>query len=136
MPSSGGKKSAAQMLSERTLERLALEFEIGFFEAVLRHEPEHLGALEALGHAYTRAGLFEKGLAIDRRLVAMLPESAVAHYNLACSLSLLGQLDGAFAALARAIELGYDDFDYLANDPDLENLRRDRRYRALLQRTE
>ena len=59
-----------------TLGRLAIEFQIDFFEKFLEHEPDHLDALEALGNAYTRAGRFLDGLRVDERLIKLLPESA------------------------------------------------------------
>ena len=127
-------RNTRQLLSDDTLNRLALEFEVGFFEAVIRGEPDHIGALEALGNAYTRIGRIEDGLRIDRRLVRLLPHNAVAHYNLACSLSLAGEVEEALDALERAIRLGYSDFEYLERDPDLANVRQHRRYRVLIRR--
>ena len=88
--------------------------------------------LESLGNAYTRCGRIEDGLAVDRRLVAIIPKSPIAHYNLACSLSLLGKIDEAIESLEHAVRLGYNDFDYLEHDPDLANVRRDGRYRSLI----
>lgn len=126
-------RQGRKLLSEATLERLALGFEIGFFEKVLLGDKDNLAALETLGNAYTRCGRIEDGLSIDERLCDLLPDNAIAHYNLACSLSLLGRLDRAIEVLERAIELGYRDFDYLERDPDLENVRRDARYRALIE---
>ena len=127
-------KPSATLLPEATLDRLALAFEIGFCETVLGGEPENLAALESLGNAYTRAGRIEAGLEIDRRLVRILPASAVAHYNLACSLSLLERVDESLDALAQAVHLGYTDFVYLEKDPDLDAVRRDDRYKTVLAR--
>jgi tetratricopeptide (TPR) repeat protein len=107
-------------------------FELNFFERVLARRPEHGGALEALGHLYTRLGEHQKGLAVDRRLVRLRPERPLAHYNLACSLSLTGQQDEALAELALAVRLGYRDLDHLERDPDLQALRADPRYGAFL----
>jgi len=56
------------------------------------------------------------------------------HYNLACSYSLLGRIEDALLSLKRAINLGYEDFDYLLRDPDLENLKKDKRFRHLLKK--
>jgi tetratricopeptide (TPR) repeat protein len=125
-------RQPAKLLSDEMLERLGLEFEIGFCEMVLVSDPHNLAALESLGNAYTRSGRVRDGLEVDRRLVALLPESAIAHYNLACSLSLLGQVDASLEALERAVRLGYRDFDYLERDPDLDNVRRDGRYKAII----
>jgi len=67
-------------------------------------------------------------LALDRRLAALRPRDPVAFYNLACSHSLLKQLTRGFAALRKAIQLGYRDFDHMQLDMDLEHLRKDPRW--------
>ena len=127
-----GPRSFSKLLSDATLERLFTDFEIAFFERVLTCEPDNLAALESLGNAYTRCGRVVEGLEVDERLVRLLPDNAIAHYNLACSLSLLSRVDEAIEVLERAVHLGYRDFEYLERDPDLANVRRDARYRALI----
>ncbi len=47
----------------------------------------------------------------------------VALYNSACARSLRGEEQAALDALARALEAGFDDFDLIAKDPDLEPIR-------------
>ena len=42
----------------------------------------------------------------------------------------------AFEVLARAVELGYDDPAHLRRDPDLDSIRDDGRFSALLARLE
>jgi hypothetical protein len=69
---------------------------------------------------------------VDKKVVNLLPENPVARYNLACDYSLLKMLDEAFIELELACLVGYDDFDYLAQDPDLANLRQDPRYQQIL----
>jgi tetratricopeptide (TPR) repeat protein len=107
-------------------------FEMGFFEAILKDRPEYLAVLEALGQLYTELGQYEKGMAIDKRIVRLKPGSAVARYNLACSYSLLEIPGKALEELRRAVELGYSDWEHLENDEDLANLRSDERYRSLI----
>lgn len=107
-------------------------FERDFYESILQKRPDYLGVLEALGGLYTELGEYERGLAIDKRLAEMKPTSAVAHYNLACSYSLLQMPGKAFAALRRAVELGYDDWEHLEKDKDLANLRADPRYEKFM----
>mgnify|MGYP001230750471 CR=1 FL=1 len=79
-----------------------------------------------------KEGLFKEGLAVDLRLVKLKPDDPLVRYNLACSYSLLGELDRAYAALKKAILLGFEDFSHLTQDRDLENLRNDRRFRRLM----
>ena len=107
-------------------------FEIRFYEELVKQQPDFIEALSCLGDAYTKGGLFQKGLAIDLRLIRLKPDDPLVHYNLACSHSLLGDIDAAFEALKKAILLGYDDFSYLAKDEDLKNLRQDLRFSKLM----
>jgi tetratricopeptide (TPR) repeat protein len=109
-----------------------LDFEIAFYEKLVSAYPDFADALIPLGNAYTRRGLYEKGLAIDVRLTRLRAGDAIVWYNLACSYSLLNRIEDAFSALRRALDLGYADLDYLRKDPDLHNLRTSSRYRELL----
>jgi tetratricopeptide (TPR) repeat protein len=112
--------------------RLLGEFEVGLARAVLACDPEHANALQMLGASLTRLGRHEDALVVDRRLVRLQPSDPIAHYNLACSFSNLGRVDDAFRSLERAFDLGYRDIRFLREDPDLENVRRDRRFDAFL----
>ena len=46
-------------------------------------------------------------------------------FNLACSLSLAGELEPAIDELLRALEAGYRDIDWMLKDPDLAAARKD-----------
>lgn len=109
-----------------------LDFEIGFFEKLLVDKPDYIQALVALGEAYTRRGLYQKGLEIDKRLAGLKPDDPVVFYNLACSYSLINLVDEASDALRKAIALGWSDFKWLERDPDLENLRKNPGYSRML----
>ena len=107
-------------------------FEVLFLEGILPELPEWTELLTVLAEGYTAVGQYEKGLELDRRLARLKPRSPVVHYNLACSLSLVGAADESLEALVRAIHLGYNDFDHMRVDPDLENVRRDPRFEMIL----
>ena len=108
-------------------------FNIRFCEKVVGAAPKNIDALAFLGNAYTEAGEYRKGLEIDKRLALLRPGDSVVFYNLACSYALLGQREEAFAALGRAVELGYRDVEHMRRDPDLESLRTDKRFEAVLE---
>lgn len=108
------------------------EFDIRFFESVLRREPHYANVVEILGGLYTRQGRISEGLKMDRRLVKLQPGNATAHYNLACSLALLQRKGDALNELKRAVALGYRDLDWMEQDPDLEPLKFHPQFRALL----
>ncbi len=97
--------------------------ELLFLEGVAGRMPEDTDALKVLADLYTQEGFHEEGLLLDRKLARLLPEDDMVRYNLACSLSLLGEMAGALAALREAVEFGYRDFEYLLADGDLEAVR-------------
>jgi tetratricopeptide (TPR) repeat protein len=112
-------------------EQRDLELEISFMEGIVRRDSEYVEALQILGDAYTRRGLFTEGLKVDERLAELCPDSALVHYNLACSYSLTGECESAVEALERSLNLGYRDFKWIASDPDLRNLRKHELYKRI-----
>lgn len=112
------------------------EFEISFYENVLKRVPRDTEVIEILGDLYTRTGRIEEGLRMDRKLVRLLPDNPNAHYNLACSLALKKRKNEAISTLKKAISLGYQDFAWMAQDPDLENLKKYPDFQKLVSRVD
>ncbi|MCB9771701.1 MAG: hypothetical protein H6754_04065 [Candidatus Omnitrophica bacterium] len=110
------------------------DFEIRFYEDILREKPDFIEVLIAIGDLYTKKGLTEKGLDADLRLSRLRPDDAMVLYNLACSYSLMQDVDKAFGAIKLALECGYDDLNYLEVDDDLEHLRKDERFQEYFSR--
>ncbi len=113
-----------------------VEFEIAFYENILKQTPDFIEALIAIGDVYTRAGFWQKGLEVDLKLSRLRPDDAIVFYNLACSYALLNQTRPALSALSKAIELGYNDFKHLREDPDMENLLKDQQVQEFLAQVE
>ena len=107
-------------------------FEIEFYEAVHRRCPGYVDVVGLLGGLYTKAGRISDGLKMDRKLVRLEPKNPTAHYNLACSLALCKKRPDALRSLRTAVLLGYDDLDWMEQDPDLEILKNDPEFRKLI----
>jgi tetratricopeptide (TPR) repeat protein len=116
------KKTSVKKLTRD--EKRNLDVEIGFIEGVVSKDPDFVEALQILGDDYTKRGRFIDGLKIDEQLARLRPADPTVLYNLACSYSLTGEVEKAFASLHRALTSGYNDFKWLAQDPDLETLRK------------
>ena len=110
------------------------DFEILFYEGLLKKMPDFIQGLSCLGDAYTRKGFYLESLEVDKRLVTLRPEDPIARYNLSCTLSLLGNVGQALDELKKAILLGYDDFSYILKDPDLENIRKHPTFKQFYQK--
>ena len=109
-----------------------MDFEVHFFESILKRKPDFIEALVALGDLYTKRGFFQKGLEIDQKLIQLRPGDPTILYNLACSYSLVNKIDQSLVTIKAAIERGYDDYAYLEWDGDLDNLRQDARFKEFL----
>ena len=109
------------------------EFDMRFFESVLRRNRNYTEVVEILGGLYTKHGRVADGLKMDRKLVKLQPTNATAHYNLACSLALSKRKADALRSLRVAVGLGYRDFDWMLQDPDLEGLKAHPAFLSLLQ---
>ena|SRR2546423_11259145 len=134
-PPEGHAASAGSALA-RPHEQNQLDFEIDFFGHILERFPNFVDVLRVQGNNLTLKGRYADGLQIDKRLVALRPQDALAHYNLACSFALLRKSELALKTLRRAIELGYRDFRYMREDHDLDSIRHDPRFRQLLREFE
>ncbi|HUE35919.1 MAG TPA: hypothetical protein VMO20_00910 [Candidatus Acidoferrum sp.] len=111
-----------------------LDVKIDFMEGLLRRDPNYIDALQLLGDHYTQRGRFTEGLNVDERLARLEPGNPVVFYNLACSYSLTEQFDLAAQALEKAIKLGYNEFEWLAKDPDLKKFRQQPAFREILKK--
>lgn len=99
------------------------EWEIGFYESIYQRDPRYTEVVGILGHLYTKVGRIADGLKMDRRMVRLCPEDPLAHYNLACSLALSDRPRDALKSLRHAVEIGYRDAKWMAEDDDLACLR-------------
>jgi len=111
--------------------RREMQFRREFYERVVRHDPQYQEALAGLAQVCTELGDYQKGLQADLCLARLSPLDPAIYYNLACDYSRLGRIDEAFVLLRAAVLLGYRDRERMDRDPDLENLRKDRRYREV-----
>ena len=110
------------------------QFELDFFEALVRKNPRFVDAISALAETYTASGQYEKGLEMDERLAGLCPKDGLVFYNLACSYALLNRIAEALSSLEKAAELGYRDWKYMQRDADLAILSGQPRFAELLQR--
>ena len=79
-----------------------------------------------------RLGDREEGLRWAERARAIDPEDPGVLYNVACLYALEGRADDAISCLTQSFEAGFGAREWIAQDPDLESLRGDPRFQALV----
>ncbi len=81
------------------------------------------------------AGKYAEAAEKCRAEMALVPKDNGPAYNLACALARLGKKDEALAALAKSVELGWDDFEHMKVDDDLASIRDDKVFADLVAKT-
>ncbi len=103
-------------------------------QAVKRHlelNPDDARAVTMGAVALCRLGESERGLEWAERAIAIDPDDAGIRYNVACLYALEGNRDRAIECLEDAVRAGFAHKDWVANDPDLDSLRDDPRFKSL-----
>ena len=78
---------------------------------------------------------FKESIRLFKRVYFQFPKSSVGFtsaYNVACGYALLGLKEEAIDWLETSIKAGFSKIDHLRKDPDLDNLRNEKRYKKLL----
>jgi tetratricopeptide (TPR) repeat protein len=132
----GSHPTSTSKALARSPDQNQLDFELEFFQGVLNRCPDYVDALRIMGNLLTLKGRLAEGMQVDQRLIQLRPNEALAHYNLACKYALLKRPELSLKTLRRAVELGYRDFRYMREDRDLDSIRQDPRFRALLREFE
>jgi hypothetical protein len=79
-----------------------------------------------------RSKRFDEAETLLDLMTEKFPQSPTARYNLACLQAIREQIDEAFENLEKAVELGFRNVLHIKNDPDLANLRKDKRFAKIL----
>jgi len=75
--------------------------------------------------------VIQKAKEILQRIIELSPHDKIALYNLACTESLLGNVDEALENLDKAIDAGYSDIDHMKFDSDFNNIRNTEAFKNL-----
>jgi tetratricopeptide (TPR) repeat protein len=98
---------------------------IALLNEALGKDPDNAMALTTLASAYHSKGDYEAAIEANRRAAATSWAAPTARYNEACALSLLGRTEEAYKALQQAMDAGFLDYDLIATDSDLDNMRKE-----------
>ena len=96
--------------------------------------PEEARAWYLGAHAHLEMGNVSRASQWTQKALEMAPDDPATLYNVACLFSLTGDTDRCFQCFDTAVGNGFSNRRWLENDPDLNPVRDDPRYAALLER--
>ncbi len=112
----------------------ALSGAIADYRKMLELEPRSIAALYGLGLAYKKDKQDAKAIETFNELLAVDPRYAAASYQIAGLFSRAGKIDAGCVWLEEAAANGFNDWDAIKNDPDLDPLRKTRCYQQIMGR--
>jgi adenylate cyclase len=125
-------------LDNREAKRMAAETTVAHAEQLLAHDPSNgsvmsfgAGSFAALGQVERSRDWMERALLVD-------PDNLSMHYNFACALAaFIGNKDAALRHLERSLATaGAFHLSMVDADPDLNSLRDEPRFQAIVARAE
>jgi adenylate cyclase len=101
-------------------------------EARLKLNPDDSRALYMCANGLVALGEYERGLEWAAQALALDPTDSMVLYNVACIQSMAGKVEDALDSLEAAVNSGLGWKSWIEHDSNLENLRKHRRYRAVI----
>jgi len=101
-------------------------------QGLLEVNPENPKLHYDLGTLYYKKGEFDKAIFQYQKSLSIQPDNPATYYNIACIYSMQNRIEKSIDFLKRAIEKGYNNWEHIRNDRDLENIRTSLYYKKLL----
>ncbi len=105
---------------------------IQYGEKAVQLNPENVSGQINLGIAWMNKEKYRHAEKIFKHAIEIDPSYPLAYYNLACSKALRKHRSQALHWLEKAVQKGYDDFEFLEKDPDLATLHGTHGYKNLI----
>ncbi len=97
-----------------------------------QRSPKNIYVTNTLASVYLRSGNYYGAEKLYQIVLEKDPQNMPALYDMACIRSLTGQKEAAFDYLHQALQNGFNDLNHMRVDPDLDNIRGDKKFEELV----
>ena len=97
-------------------------------------QPDHFNILNRLAMIHIKEKNYTDAISLlSGPMLKIQPNNADIYYNISCLFSIQNDQEKAIEWLGRALEKGYDNWEKIKTDPDLENIRNSRYYQETIE---
>lgn len=105
---------------------------VGHYEQAIEIDSSYPDVHNNLGIALMRWGKYSESEKVLKNLLNINQQDFVAAYNLACVYSAINKSDAAVERLRQAVSLGFDDWQLIKSDSELDNIRNSKAFLLFL----
>jgi tetratricopeptide (TPR) repeat protein len=102
------------------------------YQKALSIQPKYIPALNQLAEVYARNKNYEKALSLFSEVATLEPSKPDAYYNSACMFAKLNRVEESVDWLSKATKNGFNNWEFLKNDPRLDNIKNSGAYKDLV----
>ena len=106
-----------------------------WYQQGLALKPDDFNTLNRLTMIHIKEKNYTDAIALlSGPMLKIQPDNADIYYNIACLFAIANDQEKAIEWLSRALEKGYDDWEKIKTDPDLENIRDSKYYQETIKK--
>lgn len=124
-------KKAQELLQDNSFEEAA-----ELYVSLADKHKDNGFVLYRAGYALHASGKLDEAIEYHKRAAKLSPFAAIGNYNLGCALALQEKTEEAITALTKCVDAGFSNVSYMTNDSDLESLKENEKFVALIKRME
>lgn len=105
---------------------------VAAYKKLIGINPDLFMGYNNLAVAYLASGDRGEAVTVYKQMLQKQPENTLVYYNIGCVYAMEGNPEESVKWLRRAVEKGYNDFDYLKNDKDLSVIKDSKEFKQFL----
>jgi tetratricopeptide (TPR) repeat protein len=109
-----------------------LDEAIDQYQKALSIQSEFPEALNSLAEVYVARGDYDMAVSVLKKMTTLWPNTPRTYYNLACIYARQNKTDESINQLEKAVNKGYNNWDLIKTDKDLDNIRDTLYYKNLM----
>jgi len=121
-----------EKLSDKEKQKSILEKTLSFFPKYLSQHPDDSRAHMFFAVTLADAGKIEEAKQKGARALELSPDDTLMLYNGACFYALLNEKELALQSLEKAISAGWENYEWMKRDTDLDNIRQESKFVELI----